>query len=58
MAFDNLEKAEAAFSSAAYWQAKAVGDKYATFRSMPWKAYRPDRAGHDRPLPFTLPARA
>lgn len=32
MAFDSLEKAEAAFNSAAYKQAKAVGDKYATFR--------------------------
>ena len=32
MAFDNLEKAEAAFNSAAYKQAKAAGDKYATFR--------------------------
>lgn len=32
MAFDNLEKAKAAFNSAAYKQAKAVGDKYATFR--------------------------
>lgn len=32
MAFDNLEKAEAAFNSAAYKRAKAVGDKYATFR--------------------------
>jgi uncharacterized protein (DUF1330 family) len=32
MAFDNLEKAEAAFNSAAYKQAKAVGDKHATFR--------------------------
>jgi uncharacterized protein (DUF1330 family) len=32
MAFDNLEKAEAAFNSAAYGEAKAVGDKYATFR--------------------------
>ena len=32
MAFDNLERAEAAFNSAAYKQAKAVGDKYATFR--------------------------
>ena len=32
MAFDNLEKAEAAFNSAAYKQAKAVGDKYAAFR--------------------------
>ena len=32
MAFDNLEKAEAAFNSAAYKEAKAAGDKYATFR--------------------------
>ena len=32
MAFDNLEKAEAAFNSAAYKQAKVEGDKYATFR--------------------------
>jgi uncharacterized protein (DUF1330 family) len=32
MAFDNLEKAETAFNSTAYKQAKAVGDKYATFR--------------------------
>ena len=32
MAFDSLEKAEAAFNSAAYKQAKAVGDKYAAFR--------------------------
>jgi uncharacterized protein (DUF1330 family) len=32
MAFDNLEKAEAAFNSAAYKRAKAEGDKYATFR--------------------------
>jgi uncharacterized protein (DUF1330 family) len=32
MAFDNLEKAQAAFDSAPYKQAKAVGDKYATFR--------------------------
>jgi len=32
MAFDNLEKAEAAFNSAAYKQAKVAGDKYATFR--------------------------
>ena len=32
MAFDSLEKAEAAFNSAAYKQAKAAGDKYATFR--------------------------
>lgn len=32
MGFDSLEKAEAAFNSAAYKQAKVVGDKYATFR--------------------------
>jgi uncharacterized protein (DUF1330 family) len=32
MVFDNLEKAEAAFTSAAYREAKAAGDKYATFR--------------------------
>jgi uncharacterized protein (DUF1330 family) len=32
MAFENLEKAEAAFNSAAYKQAKVAGDKYATFR--------------------------
>ncbi len=32
MAFDNLDKAEAAFNSAAYKEAKATGDKYATFR--------------------------
>ena len=32
MAFDNLEKAEAAFNSAAYKEAKVAGDKYATFR--------------------------
>ena len=32
MAFDNMQKAEAAFTSTAYKQAKAVGDKYATFR--------------------------
>src|SRR4030095_3680340 len=32
MAFDNLEKAEAAFNSATYKDAKAAGDKYATFR--------------------------
>jgi uncharacterized protein (DUF1330 family) len=32
MAFDNLEKAEAAFNSAAYKEAKKAGDKYATFR--------------------------
>ena len=32
MAFESLEKAEAAFNSPAYKQAKAVGDKYAKFR--------------------------
>ena len=32
MAFDDMEKAQAAFTSAAYKEAKAVGDKYATFR--------------------------
>lgn len=32
MVFESLEKAEAAFNSAAYKEAKAVGDKYATFR--------------------------
>lgn len=32
MVFDNLARAEAAFNSAACKQAKAVGDKYATFR--------------------------
>ena len=32
MAFDNMQKAEAAFNSGAYKQVKAVGDKYATFR--------------------------
>ena len=32
MGFDSLEKAEAAFNSAAYKEAKVVGDKYATFR--------------------------
>ena len=32
MTFESLEKAEAAFNSAAYKEAKAVGDKYATFR--------------------------
>src|SRR5215472_5224852 len=31
MAFENLEKAEAAFNSPAYKAAKIVGDKYATF---------------------------
>ena len=32
MVFESLDKAEAAFNSVAYKQAKAVGDKYATFR--------------------------
>jgi uncharacterized protein (DUF1330 family) len=32
MAFESLEKAEAAFNSAVYKEAKATGDKYATFR--------------------------
>lgn len=32
MAFENMEKAEAAFGSAAYKEAKVVGDKYAKFR--------------------------
>lgn len=32
MVFENMEKAEAAFGSAAYKEAKAVGDKYAKFR--------------------------
>lgn len=32
MVFESLEKAQAAFNSAAYKDAKAVGDKYATFR--------------------------
>ena len=32
MAFESLDKAEAAFNSAAYKQAKVAGDKYATFR--------------------------
>jgi uncharacterized protein (DUF1330 family) len=32
MTFESLEKAQAAFNSAAYKEAKAVGDKYATFR--------------------------
>ena len=32
MRFDSLEKAQAAFASKAYIDAKAIGDKYATFR--------------------------
>jgi uncharacterized protein (DUF1330 family) len=32
MRFDSVEKAEAAFASQAYRDAKAIGDKYATFR--------------------------
>ena len=32
MAFESLEKAEAAFKSPAYVNAKKIGDKYATFR--------------------------
>ena len=32
MQFDSLEKAQAVFSSKAYTDAKAVGDKYAKFR--------------------------
>lgn len=32
MAFESLEKAEAAFRSPAYVNAKKVGDKYASFR--------------------------
>jgi len=32
MRFDSLEKAQAAFASKAYTDAKAIGDKYATFR--------------------------
>jgi uncharacterized protein (DUF1330 family) len=32
MAFESLEKAEAVFNSAVYKEAKATGDKYATFR--------------------------
>ena len=32
MAFESLEKAEAAFRSPAYTDAKKIGDKYATFR--------------------------
>ena len=32
MAFESMEKAQAAFNSSAYKQAKKVGDKYAKFR--------------------------
>jgi uncharacterized protein (DUF1330 family) len=32
MQFDSLEKAQAAFASKAYTDAKAIGDKYAKFR--------------------------
>jgi len=32
MVFENMEKAKAAFDSAAYKAAKKVGDKYANFR--------------------------
>jgi uncharacterized protein (DUF1330 family) len=32
MVFENMEKAQAAFNSAAFKEAKKVGDKYATFR--------------------------
>jgi uncharacterized protein (DUF1330 family) len=32
MQFDSLEKAQAVFASKAYTDAKATGDKYATFR--------------------------
>jgi uncharacterized protein (DUF1330 family) len=32
MRFDSIEKAQAAFASKAYTDAKAVGDKYAKFR--------------------------
>ena len=32
MQFDSLEKAQAVFSSKAYTDAKAIGDKYAKFR--------------------------
>jgi uncharacterized protein (DUF1330 family) len=31
-AFENMEKAQAAFTSAAYKDARKIGDKYATFR--------------------------
>jgi uncharacterized protein (DUF1330 family) len=30
--FESMEKANAAFDSAAYKEAKKIGDKYATFR--------------------------
>jgi uncharacterized protein (DUF1330 family) len=32
MAFENMEKAQAAFNSPAFKEAKKVGDKYAKFR--------------------------
>jgi uncharacterized protein (DUF1330 family) len=32
MVFDSMEKAQAAFDSSAYKEAKKVGDKYAKFR--------------------------
>ena len=32
MVFESMEKAKAAFNSAAYKAAKEVGDKYANFR--------------------------
>ena len=32
MVFESMEKAQAAFNSAAFKEAKKVGDKYATFR--------------------------
>ena len=32
MAFESMEKAQAAFNSSAYKEAKKVGDKYAKFR--------------------------
>jgi len=32
MAFESMEKAQAAFNSSAYKEAKKVGDKYANFR--------------------------
>jgi uncharacterized protein (DUF1330 family) len=32
MAFESMEKAQAAFNSSAYQEAKKVGDKYANFR--------------------------
>jgi uncharacterized protein (DUF1330 family) len=32
VAFDSLEKAQAAYTSPAYMEARKIGDKYATFR--------------------------